>query len=96
MRPNLGTLLHHADAQLRALGIGQLLQTDGGGQALLGREGRGGRRMTRNESKGAPDNQSRRSMEALSLPCLMYKYTQTPLPRRPPAQVYLPLARRPQ
>lgn len=41
VRPNLGTLLHHADAQLRALGIRQLLETDGGGQALLRKGGRG-------------------------------------------------------
>ena len=43
VRPDLGTLLHHTHAQLCALGIGQLLETDGGGEALCrGSEGEEG------------------------------------------------------
>ena len=41
VRPDLGTLLHHTHAQVCALGIGQLLETDGSGEALLRKGGRG-------------------------------------------------------
>lgn len=55
--------------------------------------------MTWNESKGAADNQSLQSMKD---PSLSAPYAQTRSPilsyaiLSPPAQVYLPLARRPQ
>ena len=60
-------------------------------------KGRKGRRMTWLESKGAPHNQSYRAWRIHRSPRLMHRHealSYAILP--PPAQVYLPLARRPQ
>lgn len=61
VRSDFSALLHHAHAQLRALGIGQLLETDGGSQALLRKGGEGGEEDDVALSpRVAPDNQSLR------------------------------------